>query len=39
MSHKTIKTMRKQLLYLKECFRQIEQSLKINIQALYQLKI
>lgn len=28
MSHKTIKTMRKQLLYLKECFRQIEQSLK-----------
>ncbi|OLS09221.1 ATP-dependent helicase [Staphylococcus epidermidis] len=28
MSHKTIKTMRKQLLYLKERFRQIEQSLK-----------
>ena len=28
MSHKTIKTMRKQLLYLKERFRQIEQSVK-----------
>lgn len=28
MSHKTIKTMRKQLLYLKERFRQIKQSLK-----------
>lgn len=39
MSHKTIKTMRKQLLYLKERFRQIEQSLKIIIQALSLLKL
>ncbi|MEB6611508.1 helicase C-terminal domain-containing protein [Staphylococcus pasteuri] len=38
MSHKTIKTMRKQLLYLKERFRQTEQSLKDNHTSFISIK-
>ena len=39
MNHKTIKSVRKQLLYLHDKFKLIEQSIKIIIQALFQLKI
>ena len=38
MNHKTIKSVRKQLLYLHDKFKLIEQSIKIIIQALFQLK-
>ena len=38
MSHKTIKTVRKQLLYINDKFRAIETSLKIIILVIYPLK-
>ena len=39
MTHKTIKTLRKQLLYVNDTYRNIEQSLKINILRTYPLGI
>ena len=39
ISHKTVKSLRKQLLYLKDKFKNIEQSLKLDILVSFQLKI